>query len=135
MRALRRLVALTLLVSLSAIAETSSADDLTLRYSIVSAESDGTIVRGIIRVLVQNLTDNDLQNVDLRPFLRGINYIERGLLQFGKVPARDIRFLAGRFSFDPTLFASDQPIVWQVDYDVAGGGHRQDLLVGIKTDG
>lgn len=125
-RSLATLVLVACLLPLSS----HAADAVALRYAVVTAQQEGPVVRGTLRVEVQNLTDGTLQNVDVRLANPGANSIDKGLFQIGSIPAGEARSVVGGFVFNAS---SPAPILWRVDYDDENGGHHQSVLPGIEV--
>src|SRR3989338_11421951 len=88
MRVFKITVILVLALLFSSISTVLYADELAIRYSILSAESNGIAVKGTIRIEVQNLSNSNVKNVDLRLVHSGPYSIEKGLFQFGSIPDR-----------------------------------------------
>jgi len=130
MRTFKITVILVTALLCSSIATASYAADLAVRYSLQPLEDNGLIVRGTIKVMVNNLAGGTLRNVDLRLAQPGPNSIEKGLFQFGTIPAGEARSISGGYLFDKL---SGAPIVWKVDYDDAAGSHRQLVLPGTEA--
>jgi PPE-repeat protein len=118
----------------ASIAGASAADDVAVRYSLQAAAGKGALATGTINVIVSNLSNGALRNVDLRLAQPGPNSIEKPLLQFGTIPAGEARIAKGSFIFDAGFHASGATLLWKVDYDDAGGAHRQVVLPGIRTE-
>jgi hypothetical protein len=102
---------LTLLAWIPAVAE---AQELTLSYVVLTSEQQGPVVTGTMRIEVANTGAGAMQNVDVRLATPGPNSIEKGVFQFGNVPARGSRAVTGRFTFDAT---SQAPLLWRIDSD------------------
>lgn len=116
-------------IVLLAVPQVCLAEDLMIQYSILDSETyeDGT-VQGRMQVSVFNQTAADLYNVDLRLDKTGSNYIEKGVYQFGSIPAGKGRFHDGSFMFSEEFLISDPEILWQVDYDNSQGAHTQTFI-------
>lgn len=134
MKAQKKVMVFSILLTLIVLPGFSFAEDLAVHYSILSSERDGMILRGAMRVEVRNLTNGDLRNVDLRLPQPGIKEVENGLFQLGSIPDNEARIVIGGFLFEEALIASGEPIIWQVDYDGAEGNHKQIMLPGIEED-
>ena len=123
-------------IVLLAVPQVCFAEDLMIQYSILDSETyeDGT-VQGRMQVSVFNQTTADLYNVDLRLDKTSSNYIEKGVYQFGAIPAGAGRFHDGFFMFSEDLSASNSPILWQVDYDNSQGVHTQTFISATEEMG
>lgn len=112
------------------------AEDLMIQYSIIDSETyeDGT-VQGRMEVSVFNQTTADLKNVDLRLGLPGSSQIEKGVYQFGSIPAGEGLIYDGFFMFLEDALVSGQGILWQVDYDNSHGVHTQTFLSATEEMG
>jgi len=105
------------------------ANDVMVRYQITDSTSSGEMVHGQIQVEVQNLTNHDLQNVDLRVDSPRPVTFEKEVLQLGAIPAGGLGVVIGRFDLPNGALA--EPFVWRVDFDVAGS-HSQTIIRGIR---
>lgn len=112
------------------------AEDLMIQYSILDSETyeDGT-VQGRMEVSVFNQTTADLNNVDLRLGLPGSSQIEKGVYQFGSIPAGYGLVHYGFFTFSEDFLVSDPEILWQVDYDNSQGAHTQTFISATEEMG
>lgn len=113
-----------LLVALGSIPARSAPNDVSVTYEIVTAESRGTVQTGSISVQVRNGSGTGLRNVDLRLANPGPSWIEKGLFQFGSIPAGEVRVVTGLFAFD----TSGPPRQWRVEFDDQAGAHRVVVL-------
>jgi len=112
------------------------AVDLMIQYSILDSETleDGT-VRGDMQVLVINQTAAELYNVDLRLEDAGFNQIDKGVYQFGAVPAGEGRVHVASFMFSEEFPVSYPEILWRVDYDNGLGVHTQTFISATEEMG
>lgn len=113
-----------LLVALGSIPARSAPNDVSVTYEILTAESRGTVQTGTISVQVRNGSGTGLRNVDLRLANPGPSWIEKGLFQFGTIPAGEVRVVTGLFAFD----TSSPPRQWRVEFDDQAGAHRVVVL-------
>ena len=79
-----------------------------------------------VQLDVRNLTNGDLQNVDLRLATPDNAVLARGVVQVGTVPAGQARVANAQL----IVKSGSTPLVWTVDYDDAAG-HHQDVVNGI----
>jgi len=133
MRVFKITVILVLALLFSSISTVLYADELAIRYSILSAESNGIAVKGTIRVEVQNLSNSNVKNVDLRLAHSGPYSIEKGLFQFGGIPAAGAKVVTGSYLFDEASIASGALLLWRVDYDTGAGLHQQVIVPGVQV--
>ena len=126
MTAIKRLVLCMTFLVLALAPQVSFADELLVRHSVLLAESDGRVVQGTVEVFVRNQTSGDIYNVDLRVNHPGVYSISKhNLLQLGSIPAGDGRVHLASFMFSEEFFASNEPIIWSIDYDDAAGQHEK----------
>jgi hypothetical protein len=90
----------------------------------VTASIDGQVT-GSISAEVVNVTGTDIHNVNLRMVNAGEISVDRGLLQFGKIPNGELRAMTRSFHAQQTYIDSPEPILWYLDYDDSDGVHRQ----------
>ncbi|MZH02194.1 MAG: hypothetical protein F3745_01975 [Nitrospinae bacterium] len=107
------------------------ANEIIVHYQITDSASIGEMVHGQLQVEVQNLTDSDLQNVDLRVDSPGSVIFENEVLQLGAIPAGGVVVVSSQFDSPVDGLASGNPFIWLVDYDVAGN-HSQTIIPGIR---
>ena len=110
-----------------ALAGISLANDVAVRYSVLESSKEGPVTKGTMRVEAQNLAPGSMRNLDLRLAQPAPNSIEKGLFQFGTVPAGEVRSVTGGFIFDADFTG---PVFWRVDYDDANGVHHQVTVPG-----
>jgi hypothetical protein len=105
------------------------ANDVVVQYRILDSSNSGAMAHGQIQVEVQNLTNHELQNVDLRVDSPQTLLLEKEMLQLGAIPAGGLGVVIGRFDLPDSALA--EPFIWQVDFDAAGV-HSQTIIPGIR---
>ncbi|MBI4379172.1 MAG: hypothetical protein HY578_08765 [Nitrospinae bacterium] len=137
MGALRKIAVVSIILLnftlMLAMGSVSFAGEPVVRYAIITAERDGVTVKGTIRVEVHNLGGGDMKNVDLRVAHPESYSIEKGLFQFGSIPAGDTNIVTGSYLFGEAVLAAGTPLLWRVDYDTQEGLHKQVMVPGIQV--
>ena len=137
MGALRKIAVVSIILLnftlMLAMGSVSFAGEPVVRYAIISAERDGVTVKGTIRVEVHNLGGGDMKNVDLRVAHPESYSIEKGLFQFGSIPAGDTNIVTGSYLFGEAAHAAWTSLLWRVDYDTQEGLHKQVMMPGIQV--
>jgi hypothetical protein len=120
-------IVVLVLVTLAPPAPAAGAD-VVLRYALRASQTVGAHTSGSVTVEIYNLSGKTLDNVDVRLAQPGSNAIERGLLQLGRVAIGQTGRATGGYTFTA---ANGAPLLWRVDYDVAGE-HKQIVVQGIQ---
>lgn len=105
------------------------ANDVVVQYKILDSVNSGEMAHGQIQVEVQNLTGQELKNVDLRVDSPQAVLLEKEVLQLGAIPAGGLGVVIGGFDLPGSALA--EPFIWQVDYDAAGV-HSQTIVPGNR---
>ena len=118
-----RLLPAVLLTLCSSLA---TAGEVQVNLSIESANTAGDdFVAGAMTLEVINLSDNAISNVHLRPeFLGGLG-LGSDVLQFGSLDPGESATTSERYHGDSSGSDPDAASTWTLDYDTAGGEHRQ----------
>lgn len=113
-------------------AQTSSTTPTLVEYQIMNSRVEGVMVRGTMTVTVHNRTNGEIDNVNLRLAVEGMNYIEKGVYQLGRIPSWAIGVITGEFLFDKEFFDSGRTINWWVEFDDPAMNNFQSLVAGQK---
>jgi hypothetical protein len=109
----------------------ASAADLQLGYADLDWTSFGDNLKGTIRIEVRNLTRSDIRNVDVGIAHPGVDAIESSPLQFGTIPAGEVRAAVSGFVFSTR---AESPLVWRVQYE-QDGVRKEIRVLGESQEG
>jgi hypothetical protein len=111
-------------------AQPAAAEDFSATYSMNDSESDGSIARGAMTVVLSNLTALDLKNVDLRLALGGGNAILGAppVLQYGAMAFDETKALIAEVQIDQALL-DEGHLSLRIDFDDAVTGQHDSIQV------
>lgn len=113
-------------------AQIFSTTPTVVEYQIMNSRIEGVMVRGTMTVAVHNRTNGEIDNVNLRLAVEGMNHIEKGVYQLGRIPSWGIGVITGEFLFDKEFFDSGRTINWWVEFDDPAMNNFQGLVEGQK---
>ncbi len=113
----------TLLVGHSAM-----ATEFSVTTNLEIKEAVGNQVMGNVTADVLNMSGSTIRNVDLRLANPGGMTVEKGVLQFGRIPSDDVKTTTKLFNADQEFVDSGEPVIWRLDYDDANGNHQQEII-------
>lgn len=102
------------------------AGDVQVNLTAASADApEGEFFEGFLELEIINLSSQAISNVHLRPESLGGLGLASDVLQFGELESGDARRARERFHGPASAAEPGAISTWVLDYDEAGGQHRQ----------
>lgn len=115
-----------LLVPFCFLSFTATANDVVVTVSFEPQQTiSEEMVSGILMAQVMNLSNGPVSNVNLRPDAANDVAIPHEVLQFGSLASGGSGVTYQPFHAAQEVIDSGRPTQWRLDYDQAGGEHRQ----------